>query len=355
MREDTEGWRAAAERLAGGAPPWDVLVGDGPGAWSALDAAVRKMPWYQSQRTPEWLRSIPPGADLAQVGESGLALALCHRDGRIREQAVRWSSRYPGLLPLIVIRCADWARPVRERARALLREVLDADNAVGLAPLILRIGRRDRGEFGVTLLEEVLRRTPGGLFAALFADPDRSVRRFAYRLAVEWRLLSPAELALAAARDQDTVVQDLCAAAAFNTLPDVDVDVDEDGDAGRDLYDAVLTPLLTARSPRVRSVGVTALRGRGGRSRRRRSSATGPRWCAPAPGTSYGSTEATRRPGTGNGSQHRTTPSCCPARSSDWPSAETALTPGCCGPSSRTRPPVYGPWPWRGSALWTPR
>ncbi|MHB9862334.1 hypothetical protein [Streptomyces sp. YIM S03343] len=157
----------------------------------------------------EWERSAPLPADLSQVGESQLALALCHRDGRIRQEAVRRSVRHPGLLPLIVIRCADWADPVRECARQLLREALDADSAPGLAPLILRVGRRGRGGFGIDVLGRVLRRASRGQLGVLFTDPDRIVRRFAYRLAVEGRLLRPAELARAAAQDEDAVVQDL--------------------------------------------------------------------------------------------------------------------------------------------------
>ncbi len=99
-----------------------------------------------------------------------------------------------------------------------------------------------------------LRQASPGQLVVLFTDPDRIVRRFAYRLAVDGQLLRPAELAGAAARDQDPVVQDLCATAAL-TAPR-----DEEG------YESVLPPLLSARSPRVRSAGVTALR-RAGRSK----------------------------------------------------------------------------------------
>ncbi|WP_259370469.1 hypothetical protein [Streptomyces sp. SCUT-3] len=249
MREDRRGGTAAAARLAEGAPLRDALVVADPGDWLALDAGAREVAWYRVQPLPEWEHTAPLPADLTQLGESRLALALCHRDGRIREEAVRRAAQHPALLPLIVIRCADWAEPVREHAQKLLRQVLDAHTAVDLAPLILRVGRRDRGTFGVELLGKVLSRAPHGGLTALFAHPDRLVRRFGYRLAVEHQLLRPAELARAAARDEDTVVQDLCATAALTSLQDED-----------STYDEVLTPLLTARSPRTRSAGVTALR-----------------------------------------------------------------------------------------------
>jgi hypothetical protein len=248
MRADTVDARVAAVRLAEGAPLRGTLDVTAPDHWLALDAAVRDVAWYRSPLLPQWEHTAPLPADPAHLDESRLALALCHRDGRIRQEAVPCAARYPGLLPLIVIRCTDWAGPVRERARQHLRTALHADTAVALAPVILRVGRRDRGAFGVELLEEALRRAPRERLTALLSCPDRTVRRFAHRLAVETRLLHPAELARAAAQDEDTVIQDLCATAALTALPDVQA------------YEDVLPPLLTARNPRTRSAGVTALR-----------------------------------------------------------------------------------------------
>ncbi|MFK4071975.1 hypothetical protein [Streptomyces sp. NPDC029674] len=240
--------KAAATRLAEGAPLHRALDVADPAAWLALDAEVREVAWYRPPFLPEWEHLAPLPADLTQLEESRLALALCHRDGRIRQEALGLSARYPGLLPLVVIRCADWAAPVREHARQLLRGALSVDCAPGLAPLILRVGRRDRGAYGVEVLGEILRRASRTQLAVLFADPDRGVRRFAYRLAIEGRLLGPAELARAASTDHDSVVQDLCATAALTAL------------AVGDACEGVLPLLLSARNPRTRSAGVTALR-----------------------------------------------------------------------------------------------
>lgn len=246
MLEDIEDGTAAATRLAGGAPLQSTLDVADPADWLALDAGVREVAWRRPQFPPGGQHPAPLPADFTQLGESRLALALCHRDGRIRQEALCQSVRYPGLLPLVVIRCADWVGPVREHARQLLREGLNVDSALDLAPLILRVGRRDRGAFGVDVLGQILRQAPRGQLAVLFVDPDRIVRRFAYRLAIEGQLLHPAELAHAAAGDQDTVVQDLCATAVLTALGDED--------------EGVLPPLLSARNPRTRSAGVTALR-----------------------------------------------------------------------------------------------
>lgn len=247
--EDSRDGAAAAVRLAEGAPLRSVVAVADPGAWLWLDAGVREVSWYQGVPVPDWVRTAPLPSDLRQLGESGLALALCHRDGRIRQAAIRQSRPHPDLLPLIAIRCADWAAPVRERARKLLREALTPQTAADLAPLILRLGHRDRGDFGIELLADALRQAHLEQLTPLFGHPDRATRRFAYRLAVEHRRLSPVALARAAARDEDAVVQDLCATAALTTMQETDVDVED-----------LLEPLLTARAPRVRSAGVTALR-----------------------------------------------------------------------------------------------
>lgn len=239
-------------RLAGGMPLANAIVVADPRAWIALDEAARVVLPYHLEGPPQWEQAAQLPADLSLLDEPRLALALCHRDGWTRGAALGPAARYPGLLPLVVLRCADWVAPVRERARKVLREVLDPGAAVTLAPLILLLGRRGQGAFATELLAEVFRGARGERLACLYAHPDRTVRRFAYRLAVAQRLLSPGELARVAAQDDDTVVQNLCADAALAAM------VDEDPDD-------VLLPLLAARNPRVRSAGVTALR-RAGRA-----------------------------------------------------------------------------------------
>ncbi|MFG2457484.1 hypothetical protein ACGFWE_10465 [Streptomyces sp. NPDC048523] len=240
MDGDTADSAAVAVRLAEGASLREMLDTTDPAAWLALDAAVRQTAWR-------------PGAD--PLTEAQLALALCHRDGRIRAAALQQAPAYPGLWPLVVVRCSDWAAPVREDARRVLAKVLDPGSAVRLMPLILRIGRRSRGDFVIDLATGLLRAAPRGTLATLYTGDDRITRRYAYRLAVAQGFLSPVELAHAAARDDDTVVQSLCAEAALAGIAEGDAD------------DDVLEPLLAARNPRARSAGVTALR-RAGRGER---------------------------------------------------------------------------------------
>jgi len=210
------------------------MDGRDPLAWLRLDEMLRCEPY-----APAWL------------AEPELAIDLCHRDGRIREAALQQAVGCSELLPLVVVRCADWVEQVRERARELLRASLDVGTGVALAPLILLFGRRGRGAFAIELVGGVLRPASREQLAPLFVHPDRAVRRFVHRLAVEEGLLSPGELARAAARDTDAVVQNLCAEAALAAV------------AKTGGYDEVLEPLLGARNPRARATGVTALRAAG--------------------------------------------------------------------------------------------
>ncbi|MFC9703000.1 hypothetical protein ACFTWD_20135 [Streptomyces sp. NPDC056943] len=225
-----------------------VLKGADAGAWADLDGHVRGViRWGDHVPAPgAWLSAAPGRRPTALE----LALALCGPDGRTREAALPYVTHAPALLPLLVIRCADWAEPVRERARELLRAELPGlspEALAAVAVVVLREARRLRGESAYDLLTARLREAPEAHVLALCAGEDRAVRRLAHRVVVDRALFSPARLASIAATDPDMVVQDLCADAAIAAAGDT---VDE----------TVLTPLLGSRTGRVRAAGVTALR-----------------------------------------------------------------------------------------------
>ncbi|MYR93548.1 MULTISPECIES: hypothetical protein [unclassified Streptomyces] len=259
---DEESLRAVV-RVCEGASPAEVLDGAPARAWVDFDAGVRNLddrPWLLP-RPPEEpvrpartlldrLRGTAPSRTAPRNSPPPPAIALCHADGRIREAALEEAPTAPELRPLLAVRCSDWAGPVRERARVLLAE-LPGSALVPLAELILLLSRRTRGGFARSLLERALREGPAADVVALMAHQDRATYRLAYRIAVERALLTPAELATTAATCGDVTLQDLCAEAAVATLTATD------GEAGQA---AVLGRLLTARSARVRSAGVTALR-----------------------------------------------------------------------------------------------
>ncbi|MET7785689.1 hypothetical protein ABZS93_03580 [Streptomyces sp900116325] len=256
MRSDYE----AAERLARGIPLREALDSSSADAWTALDLGVRILAYEAPGLHPScdrvdgrrlrWNWDAPlPSVNWSRTppDESLLAVALCHPDGRIREAALEWVGRSPALRPLLVVRCADWVGPVRDRARALFSEVPGRE-LPPLSALVLRLTRRGHGDFARQRLERALRDGAAEDVVALLTSEDRATRRFAYRIAVDRGLLAPATLArTAAAASDDVRVQTLCAEAAIAGMRD-------------GAYDEVLGPLLSARSPQVRSAGVTALR-----------------------------------------------------------------------------------------------
>ncbi|MFE7648833.1 hypothetical protein [Streptomyces phaeoluteigriseus] len=140
-----------ARRLAEGAALREVVDTGADDAWIELDAGARWDDWYEQPYGWTTWEQSDGGRALSAAVRSGealteaqLALALCHRDGRIREAVLAGVADHPALLPLLVLRCADWAEPVRVSARRRLVESLDAGRAVGLLPLILRVARRQR-------------------------------------------------------------------------------------------------------------------------------------------------------------------------------------------------------------------
>ncbi|WP_053161361.1 hypothetical protein [Streptomyces caatingaensis] len=220
---------------SGAALPFDTTD---PTAWVALDCGVRTHLMGEELPTA-WLHRGE-----AAPGDAAFAITLCHSSGYVRETALR----HPGaaaLLPIVVLRCADWARPVREQARTVLAEALPAAAPEGVAlgaAVALRAAGRKHGGHARDLLAETVRSPE--LIDALLAGPDRGARRFGHRVAIERDHLSPARLARIAATDRDPVVQDLCADAALARV--------QDGE--------LLRPLLGSRHPGVRAAGVTALR-----------------------------------------------------------------------------------------------
>ncbi|MFD0371333.1 hypothetical protein [Streptomyces sp. NPDC127114] len=256
MRSEDTPLDAAIRGLASGARKLARVVDvTRPEAWTALDEGIRiaigygeierpAHPWTSTGRLPAALRAV---LRAPAPTEAGLALALCDPSGLIREAALPHAAGRPAVLPLVAIRTTDWAAPVREKAETVLAEALrgaDAGTLALTAPVILRIRRRLRGGTAAALLDEALRAAPAGTVSALLLNPDRTTRRFAFGIAVERGLLTPAELARTAAYDGDVAVQDIAATAALA--------------AG--LPDDTLPLLLAARSGRVRSAGVTALR-----------------------------------------------------------------------------------------------
>lgn len=275
-------------------PVTDMLAGSGPDAWTAFDEEVRRI----GRRSYEPLRG------------RRIEARLCDPDGRIRASALRASptpplefvlltfvSWFPPLrgryrrafdraaalyppLELVLIRCADWAPPVRGRARRVLGRMVarsPVDALVRLAPLALRLGRREHGAWAAEQLEAALTGrysllaawwrpgrpsttwswnslTPAQreeVLGRLRRHADRPTRRFAARLSLEIGGTGVRELALRAAAEPDPATARLWTDAALRAMADDGPD------------DSAIDILLGGHGPMVRAAGVTALRGAG--------------------------------------------------------------------------------------------
>ncbi|KQV09841.1 MULTISPECIES: hypothetical protein [unclassified Kitasatospora] len=169
----------------------------------------------------------------------GVAVLSLDRDGRQREAAVRrivdWG--LPELMPFLVLRTADWAAPVRERARAGLVRLLTEDPrkyAAAVAPTALLLARRSRGEFARAQLFAALLSEPrsafepvrsdgrraeprvdatGALLAELLASPFGGVRVLALRAGIETGRLRARDLVVLAGTDPAPAVRTRAAEA----------------------------------------------------------------------------------------------------------------------------------------------
>lgn len=234
--------RTAAWRLLGGEAAEEVLPCGGAASWTALDEELRDVLRYRGA-APRHTASLP-------------VPALCHPDGRVREAALAHGPRTPSLWYLAVIRCADWAPPVRLRARALLEERLRTapdETLRTLTPLVLRTGRRAEGEWALGLFRAAYEARPELAAARLDDTRDTATRRLAARVVVTARRPGARELARRAAAELDPV---LCRLWSDTALAVMAADGADDG---------AVDTLLAARAPMVRAAGVTALR-RAGRT-----------------------------------------------------------------------------------------
>ncbi|WP_206787971.1 hypothetical protein [Amycolatopsis sp. MtRt-6] len=189
--------------------------------WVEFDLAVRREWRYRGGR---------------RTAREALAIAACSPDGHEREAAVRRLavSTDPEALPLLLIRCVDWVRPVRELARSVVPSELDDSVLRAMLPLISVLRRRQVDDWMTTLLRDAL---PSVLDSALASD-DRESRRWVHREALG--LLSRERLLEIAATHPDFVVRAICG----NALLDRGECVEE---------------LLAAGAPKVRVRALTLL------------------------------------------------------------------------------------------------
>ena len=192
-----------------------VLSSVRPRTWLRLDTALRKS-WQPSHR---WRQIIE--AAWHRSDSTALLLTACSGDGRQRQRVVnsRPMCGDQRLLPLLLIRAADWAEPVRVDAAAALPAALAAaapESLIQAAGVAMAMRDWRRGEHAVAAVTEALRmRTDGTLDAARMSN-DVHVRRLGYCV---WLEQAPDSMTVveAALTERDNVCQSLCVEAVVRS------------------------------------------------------------------------------------------------------------------------------------------
>jgi hypothetical protein len=176
-----------------------------------LDERARRVWWWSEYYKPV----IDGAAERLRDGTAGpiaVALASTHGDGHVRERAVERILAAPDLqsMPFLVLRTADWVKPVRDRARAGLA-VLLADEPDKYLPAVLgmtlAVRARRRGGFVHTQAVAALLTAPPSVRDGLLAARDRAQRRFVIDVGVSQRWWSPQELFALAVTEPDVRVR----------------------------------------------------------------------------------------------------------------------------------------------------
>jgi hypothetical protein len=223
-------------------------------------AAIRARTWLRLDAELRSLRQFfRPGnqwqliTDAAWAGCDPVAalLTVCSSDGRQRQRAIRTPLMISDqrLLPLLVIRTADWANQVRDDARQVLPLALDAADADGLLRATgVAMAMRDwqRGKRAFAALTEALRTRSDGTLDAARTSDDVQVRRLAYRVWLESGHADSDALVAAALTEPDIICQSLSVDAVVRAAV---------RDRGRDALDR----LLAARFARVRVEALAGL------------------------------------------------------------------------------------------------
>ncbi|MFF4245278.1 hypothetical protein ACFYY2_12495 [Streptomyces sp. NPDC001822] len=250
---DPEAWAgldrltaAATARGEGHLPVADLVrEGHRDGSGSVDWAAAPH--WDEEAHDVTWSR-FPPT-------EPETALVLCHHRWQAREAALAFTAGRTALLPLVVVRCADGRREVRERARRMLAAALEG-NAVpapDLVPVALRMTLRPHGAWAAERLLDAAGPLPSAVTARIGASPHPAVRLLGVRSRLAHGSPGSGALTEAALGAHDRAVRHLCTGALLARVTA--------GDPAR-----LLDPLLGASSAVTRSSAVTALH-RAGRGR----------------------------------------------------------------------------------------
>ncbi|MFK3650462.1 HEAT repeat domain-containing protein [Lysobacter enzymogenes] len=189
-----------------------------------LDDSIRNSPRrYESHKRicayyrrpfrpiPEWSNDRLSLQALEAAGperaQACLFVASCNYDGYLREYALRAFADRPGRIAMAaaLIRCADWADPVRSTAENLLRSLLEREPGHLFDLIELALSMRARERFAPaweTLVEPVLH-APGHAerLWSTIASGSTQVREYVYAAAQATGIRSAAQVCIAALDD----------------------------------------------------------------------------------------------------------------------------------------------------------
>jgi hypothetical protein len=180
----------------------------GPG-WLRLDESARRFNAGHEldSAVAEW------APRLAAVFLPCVVAASMARDGRVRETAVEALAGIPGPVAsaALAVRVADWVREVSAPASAALAGRTGPADAATVVPVLLALGRRQRGRPAAA--RDLARAAPGPeeTLRALAEPGDRSRRIWALEGLLDRGLLTAEELTARAMGDPDPVVALWCA------------------------------------------------------------------------------------------------------------------------------------------------
>jgi hypothetical protein len=161
-----------------------------PLALVRLDERLRRW-WAPPSEQPVLLDWYALGQANPTLRDAALFIATGSANGRVRQRSLQMCAKMPGKLTLAaaLIRCNDWATPVRDAAQPVVMTLLrlcDTADVQWAWPLAVRLrdaGRADRDWIG-SVLEPWLSETgQRSLLESLLSHPDGRTRRYAHSTA----------------------------------------------------------------------------------------------------------------------------------------------------------------------------
>lgn len=176
----------------------------------ALEEAIRRQYWHADLPGFAWPLSSQPDEDTI---DAQLFCAGCHRDGRIRERALRLMRNRHGRLAtaLALLRCDDWVPQVRDCADESLRMILSAEPDALFAhlDLLLILRERSRMQMGAwrgQIEPALLHPSHHAQRWAALNDGNAKLRLFIGALILRTEPAQAEALALRAVQDRDPVI-----------------------------------------------------------------------------------------------------------------------------------------------------